>query len=358
MTEESKAVKYASACIISLTVAFVIWLIIKYALGALFPFIFAMLIASIIRPVAAAIGKKSKLSAKICGAAIIVIVVFIAVYGLIAASSKLIGEMLSFFTGLIEDLESEDNIIKQTIDFFTNLRERIPILSKLDSAGSSGVSDHIYDTAVNLLKKAATDLSQEITSFAGGFIKALPKFIFSVVVSIIALFYLTMDYDGVKEGFLKFLPKAVSSRLTHIKAGVAGAASGYVRAYLVILLLTFSELFLGFIALGFKYAFFLAVVIAIIDILPVFGVGTVLIPWTAILFIKGDFAHAVGLLILFGIMYVVRQFAEPRLIGKFMGIHPLLALIAAYLGLSFFGIAGLIIAPIALYIFKIVVSDA
>lgn len=354
--EESKIVKYASACVITATASFALWLVIKYALGALFPFIFAMLIASIIRPVANALYKKSKVPAKLCGAIIVIVAAVFSIYGLIAAGDKLIDETTAAIGRLTTDLEDENNIIKQTIDFFTNLRDRIPLLSKLDATGSSGASEEIYDAVVSILKKSAADLSKQITSFAGGFIKALPRFIFSVVVGVIALFYLIMDYDGVKDGVSKLLPKSVSSKLSRYKSGAMCAVSSYLRAYLVILLLTFSELFFGFIILGFKYSFLLAVIVAVIDILPVFGVGTALIPWSAVLFIKGDFSHGIGLLALFAIIYVIRQFAEPRLIGKFMGIHPLIALIAAYLGFSFFGIIGMIIAPIALYIFKIAIS--
>ena len=134
--------------------------------------------------------------------------------------------------------------------------------------------------------------------------------------------------------------------------------SGYIRAYLVLMLLTFGELFLGFAILRIKYSFFLAFIVAIIDVLPVFGVGTVLIPWAVILFINGHTGKAVGLLVLFGIMYVVRQFSEPRLIGRFMGLHPLLTLSTAYLGYTFFGITGMIISPIILYVVKLVVAES
>lgn len=94
------------------------------------------------------------------------------------------------------------------------------------------------------------------------------------------------------------------------------------------------------------YAFLLAAVIAVIDILPVLGVGTVLIPWATIAFIERNMRLGFGLLILYGVIVIVRQFAEPKIVGGTLGIHPLLTLAAMYLGFRLFGVAGMIIGPI------------
>ena len=104
--------------------------------------------------------------------------------------------------------------------------------------------------------------------------------------------------------------------------------------------------------IGIKYSLILALVVAFIDLLPVLGVGTVLIPWGLIGLISGDVRTGVGLLILFGIMSVIRQFSEPHIIGTALGIHPLLALIAVYCGMELFGLCGLIFAPVVLYLMR------
>jgi predicted PurR-regulated permease PerM len=109
--------------------------------------------------------------------------------------------------------------------------------------------------------------------------------------------------------------------------------------------------------LPYFYAFLLAVLIAIIDIFPVLGVGTVLIPWSLVLFLEGNTAVAAGLLILFGLMSWIRQFAEAHLLGKFMGLHPLITLAGGYLGLRFFGFWGMLYTPIIIYVIKITVNN-
>ena len=350
--------KYAGICIIVITITLSLWLTLKYALGALLPLITALLISSGIRPIAGTIGKKSRASTKICGAILVSLVVFAAVYGLICLGIKLIQEMTDFLGSTITGLEREDNMIRRVIDFFEGLRDKIPLFSKLEDSGKAGLSDEIYKVLIASARKAAAGLSEWVTAFAAGFIKALPDFIFSVVVFVISLFYLTMDYEGVKAGVKKLVPEVYYDKVRRICGGVAGAVSGYIRAYLILMLLTFGELFFGFVVLRVKYSFFLAFIVAFIDILPVFGVGTVLIPWSVILFMNGSTGKAVGMLVLFGIMYIVRQFSEPRLIGRFMGLHPLLTLSAAYAGYSFFGITGMIISPVILYIVKLTVAES
>lgn len=350
--------KYAYLCVVAFALVTGLWLFIKYAIGALLPLLSALIISSFIRPLARVLGKRSRASAKICGAVLVGIVVFATVYGIICIGIKLVGEMTDFIGSAVAGLEREDNIIKRVIDYANELRERIPIFSKLEDSGGAGLSSEIYNVLLDSARRLAANISAWVTSLAAGFIRALPDFLFSVVVFVLSLFYLTMDYDGVKCGIKKLIPEAYYTKASRICGGVAGAVSGYIRAYFVLMLLTFSELLLGFVILRIKYSFFLAFIIAFIDILPVLGVGTVLVPWAVMLFMSGSSGKAVGLLILFGIMYVVRQFSEPRLIGRFMGLHPLLTLSAAYVGYSFFGIAGMIISPVILYIVKLVVAES
>lgn len=349
---------YAALCIVILSSLIGLWLFLKYAAEAILPLASALLISSFIRPIAGTLGKKSRASTKICGGILVSLVVFAAIYGIFCLGIKLTREMMEFITGTLEGLEREDNLIRRVIDIFEGLRDKIPILAKLENSGNVGLSDEIYSVLLASAKRAAAELSDHVTAFATGFIKAMPDFIFSVVVFVISLFYLTMDFGGVKEGVKKLVPEAYLGKFQSICGGVASAVSGYIRAYLVLLLLTFGELFLGFAILRIKYSFFLAFIVAIIDVLPVFGVGTVLIPWAVVLFMNGSTGKAVGLLILFGVMYIVRQFSEPRLIGRFMGIHPLLTLSAAFIGYKFFGIAGMIISPVILYIIKLVISES
>ena len=109
--------------------------------------------------------------------------------------------------------------------------------------------------------------------------------------------------------------------------------------------LTFAELFVAFSLMGVSYAFLTAAAVARVDLLPILGVGTVLLPWSAISFLLGDPRLGIGLLLTYAVVSLVRQFVEPRLIGKELGIPPLLSIITMYVGFRLFGFIGLISAP-------------
>ena len=122
----------------------------------------------------------------------------------------------------------------------------------------------------------------------------------------------------------------------------------------MLILITFAQLFAGFLIVGLDNSFVLALVVSFVDILPVLGVGTVLVPWAIILMIGGQTRLAIGLLIIFIVVYVLRQYLEPRIVSAQMEVHPLITLIAMYAGLKLAGILGLIFAPLVAFVLKTV----
>jgi predicted PurR-regulated permease PerM len=118
--------------------------------------------------------------------------------------------------------------------------------------------------------------------------------------------------------------------------------------------LTFAMLFSGFLMLGIENSLTLALIIALVDILPILGVGTVLVPWSVILIVNGESELGMGLLVLFIAIYLVRQYAEPKIVSAQMDVHPLIVLFAMYAGLKLAGILGLIFAPLIVFVIKTV----
>ena len=126
----------------------------------------------------------------------------------------------------------------------------------------------------------------------------------------------------------------------------------YLRSYSLIFLLTFGELFLGFSVIGIDGAVVFAALVALVDILPVLGAGAVLVPWAIIEFILGNTALGVSLAVLQVIIAIVRQIVEPRIVGRGIGLHPVVSLMSMYVGLRVFGILGMIGAPLFFVIVK------
>ena len=130
------------------------------------------------------------------------------------------------------------------------------------------------------------------------------------------------------------------------------------KAYGLIMLITFCELLLGFGIMELcgimtnPYFVWIAAGTAIFDILPVAGSGGILIPWALFSFISGNYKQGIGLLILYGVITVIRQYIEPRMVGNTLGIHPLITLMGMYLGLKLFGFWGMIAVPMIVVILK------
>ena len=123
------------------------------------------------------------------------------------------------------------------------------------------------------------------------------------------------------------------------------------------MLITFIVMLVGLVILRRPYALLLAFIIALLDCLPVIGVGTILLPWSLYELIFGERYIGIGLVVLFILYEIVRQFAEPRIVGKNLGIHPIITLVLIYVGYSLFGIVGLLFVPIATVLINIVTGE-
>ncbi|NLN41945.1 MAG: AI-2E family transporter [Clostridiales bacterium] len=127
---------------------------------------------------------------------------------------------------------------------------------------------------------------------------------------------------------------------------------GFIKAQIFLMAITFLELLIGYQILGVEYAFFFALLTAIIDILPVLGTGTVLIPTAIVHFIMGNIPRALGFLCLYFIIFVIRQILEPRVVGQSLGLHPLVTLMSMYIGLRLIGVPGMFLGPIIVILVK------
>ena len=167
-----------------------------------------------------------------------------------------------------------------------------------------------------------------------------------------ACFYFCTDDAASLGAITSRLPVPWQQKLPHVKKDLRDVVHKYLKAYGILLALTFALLLVGFWVLGVEYAFLLALIISVVDLLPLLGVSTVLIPWGIVLLVQKRFYMGIGILILNLTVTVVRQILEPRLLGKSFGLHPLAVLAATYGGWRLFGFAGMVLAPLAVLFCK------
>ncbi len=211
----------------------------------------------------------------------------------------------------------------------------------------SGTLENVTDEAVKTVTEKGTAF---LAGIAADFAKGIPGFLLSLAVMVIAGAYFVKDYDDISRFIVKSVSKPTAERLIFIKDVILKRVTELLKGYLIIISLTFFELSVGLWFLGVKYALIIAFITALIDILPVLGSGTVLIPWAVISALSGNVTLALGLTVLYLIITAIRNVIEPKIIGKRLGVHPLLMLLALVLGLRLFGAVGVLIAPFAVII--------
>lgn len=170
--------------------------------------------------------------------------------------------------------------------------------------------------------------------------------------SIIATFFISMDYTNVVSFLARQIPKRHRALLFDIKDFLVHTVLKMIKAYLILMLITFAELSIGFLIIDLDYALLIAAMIALLDLLPVIGTGGIMIPWIAVELFRQNYNLALGLSIIYLIVTVFRNIIEPKIVGDQIGLHPIISLVAIYLGLRTMGVMGMIFMPILAILIK------
>lgn len=201
----------------------------------------------------------------------------------------------------------------------------------------------VGDAFGSLLTGMLSFLADGVRTLAGG----IPQLFLFLLVTLVSLVYFALDYDKIGNFVKKYLPNKLSLLLDRLGKGIVFVLKKYVLSYSLIMLITYVVLLSGFLILRVRHALILAFFIALLDVLPVIGVGTVLVPWSIYELAIGSSPLGIGLILLFVVNAVIRQLSEPKILGKSLDLHPLLTLIMLYVGYGLFGIAGMILLPVA-----------
>lgn len=201
--------------------------------------------------------------------------------------------------------------------------------------------ERLQTTPGELAGLAIDYASRGLTDLAAKWMVHLPALLLTTVVSVAACFYLTADYPRLANGMMKRCSPKWQKLLQQTKQIVTTKVARMLKGYLLLTGITFIELFFGFLILRIPYASTLALLVAVVDLLPVLGTGTVLLPWGGIALFLGNTKMGTGIFVLYLLITAVRQLIEPKIIGKQVGLPPLVMLLTMYVGLKLFGFWGL-----------------
>lgn len=348
----SRGPVYAAAvCICAASAAAAGYLALKYLPGILLPFLAAFLLSLCLRPAAdklcGAQGRRGFVSALLVlgGAGLLCAAAFFGV-------RQGMRELQSLLVRMTQpgDVPSP---LAEAADWLRSASSHLPFLRRFEQSPGFGAFTAWLDGAV---RSAAERLLLRVSGFlsdaAVSLFRGLPTALLWVTVLIMSCYYFTASRRPPWEYVLSRLPSAVRSRLNDRKAQGKHAAGRFLRAYLLLFLITLAEMLAGLLLLRKPYPLLGAAVIALVDLLPVLGTGAVLLPWALLDCLSGHIPTGLGLLALYGISLLLRQVLEPRLVGDSLGIHPLLSLAAVWVGYRLFGLTGMVLAPLAAVLVK------
>lgn len=323
------------------------YIFLKYALGIILPFLISFLIVVMSRPLVDKISSHTRVSKSVVSLFVIGICLVLLIYVITLATGAILEQIGNIITMVTEHLSKEDNYVTKITSFIEAMLEKFPFL-KSDLTNDTS----IYSVVLDMAKNAINALSAWMTRAIGEFIASMPEIIVTTIVILLSLFYFSKDYSKITSKISSFFPESIRARLPGMKRDMTSVLSNYIRSYVILAFITFAEIFSGLLILGVENAFTISVIVAVIDLLPILGTGAVLVPWALISFMVGNTRLAIGIAILFGVVYVIRQVIEPKIVSSHMDVHPLIAILAMYAGLKIAGLGGMIVAPLLAFVTK------
>ncbi|MBQ9080138.1 MAG: sporulation integral membrane protein YtvI [Clostridia bacterium] len=334
--ERSNWEKWAAIIFCIGAAAFGGWLVFKYVFWVVMPFIISWGVALAITPAARWLSKQSRLPRRLCAAVLLVIVI-----GFLIAIATLAVDRLIFELSRLLDWLKNASINWDINGFFARMSEKFPLIGGLFEQQSEQLTDMLMD----VVSSSLSGLGKLVPSAIFDVISRLPSIMLALVVTLLACFYFALDLDAIHAALASLFPERWRDTWRGLRTRVFDVILRWVRAYFILFLITFGLLLVGFMILGVDWALLLALLGALVDLLPVVGTGVILVPWGIWALISHDIFLGVGLLVLYVVVTVIRQIAEPHIIGGSMGVHPLLTLVAMYVGFKIFGVIGMIILP-------------
>ena len=310
------------------------------------PFLVAFIISLIIEPLIKFIMRKTNLTRR-TSSIIIFIIVTIIIVGILAwIIITLFSESSSLLQGLNDYVDKASIQIQGFIEQFHF--DKIKFSDEILTIAQESSGDFLQ-TVSSWLKNALNSLINLVTK--------IPEIAICVGITILALYFICVDKIYILDQIEYHLPKVWVKRLTNHLKDLIQTLGGYLKAEATLILVSFFISLVGLYVLFFlkfnvPYPLLMALFIGFVDALPILGSGTVMIPWAIISGLNGDLSLGIAIITLFIIMSIVRQFLEPKLVSKNIGVHPIFTLIAMYTGFKITGIIGLLIGPIVLIIIK------
>lgn len=352
------------------------YLFLKYAFWLFFPFLFAFLIAAVMQRPVNFLSGKTHLKKGFVSSILILLMLTVFVLLIIFTGARIFDEIQGLLQWVGTRLDELPKLIVSVRDGLISVAGVLP--DGIEKSAVSGIN-RLFDELIGMANaQAISGITAERDSVVGGFLsnfdfsilskpvsgvwntaKQIPTVLVAVIISIIACCFLTTGYDDVVNFIKRQFSMEKRRMLSQAKAIFFSSILKMFKSYITIICITFVEMIIGlslFRLIGIyksEYMASVALVVAVVDVFPVLGTGTILIPWAIISFITGKMGLGIGLVVLYAVITVIRQIIEPKLVATNLGLPPIVTIMCMYMGLQLFGVLGIFITPLIATMIKV-----
>lgn len=301
------------------------------------PFVIGWVIAMIANPLVRFLEKRVKIVRRHSSVMIVVGVLAVIIAALYFLISKLITESVGFVGDIPKYYEIAAVEVQKMMIQVERLLQFLP----------QNIQDSLNQFFAHIseyINLAVQKVASPTVTVAGNVVKSIPAALVYTIVTIFSSYLFIVNRDKILDFFRKYVPAGGTKYYKYLQKDVKHLVGGYFLAQFKIMFIIAVVLAAGFLVLGVDYALLIAIIIALLDFLPILGTGTILIPWAVIRLFSGQYAFAFGLIIIYVLTLVLRQVIQPKIVGDTMGLDPLMTLLFLFLGFKISGIAGMILA--------------
>ena len=315
------------------------WLGARFVLPVLLPFLLGAGLALAAEPLVR-LGTKRLRFPRWLGTGVGVSATLLGIMGIVSLIGAIAVREIGSLAGNLPDLE---NTARQGMlmaqDFFVGVSEQAP----------DGVRPMLQKTVLNFFNDGSVLLDQvtdRVPSMLSAVIGKVGNGALVVGTGVVSAFLISARLPELRQKIRRWLPESFQTTYLPALKRVRKALSGWLKAQLTLSAVTYAIVSVGFVLLKIPYGWAWAFLVALVDAVPVLGTGTVLVPWALVCLFQGQSLQAIGLLLTYGAALTTRTVLEPRLVGRHLGLDPLVTLLALYIGYRFWGILGMLVAPI------------
>ncbi len=334
----------------------ILFLLIIFALPKVIvffmPFVIAIIISAVANPMISFLERRVKILRK-HSSAIVIVLAIVLIIGLMILLIYLLYRMG-------RSLFDERNDIMSTLTAFLDnltysLRDFIALLPADVQSYFSNLSGNLQTSTQSYFSHLSETLPTKILAFfdfsmtpefisdAGAYLGNFGEVLVLTIITILASYFLIADRNKHVTFIHKHVPKSIQDGYLMITNNIKTAVGGYFKAQFKIMLVLLVIMYIVFKIMHVRYSFLIALGIAFLDFLPIFGTGAIIWPWTIICLVTGEYLNAILLIVLYIACQLIKQLLQPKMVGDSIGISPLITLIFMFIGFRFKGVTGMIL---------------